>query len=58
MRVARGHEVLAPGRPIRNVQFIDARDLAEWTVRMIERTETGVYNANGLPNKLTMAKRA
>jgi 2'-hydroxyisoflavone reductase len=53
-RVARGGEVLAPGRPDRSVQFIDARDLAEWTVRMIERRGTGVYNANGLPGKLTM----
>lgn len=56
VRVARGDEVLAPGRPTRNVQFIDARDLTEWTVRMSERKETGIYNANGLPDKLTMAE--
>jgi 2'-hydroxyisoflavone reductase len=54
VRVARGGEVLAPGRSGRYVQFIDARDLAEWTVRMIERKEMGVYNVNGLPNSLTM----
>src|SRR4026207_89224 len=30
LRVARGGEVLAPGRPERPVQLIDARDLAEW----------------------------
>jgi 2'-hydroxyisoflavone reductase len=54
VRVANGGEVLAPGRPGRYVQFIDVRDLAEWIVRMIERKETGVYNANGLPNNLTM----
>lgn len=53
-RVARGGEVLAPGRPDRHVQFIDARDLAEWTVRMIEHKETGTYNANSLPGMLTM----
>jgi len=55
VRVARGGEVLAPGRPDRYVQFIDVRDLAEWTVRMIETKGTGTYNANGLPNELTMA---
>ena len=57
-RVARNEagEVLAPGRPDRYVQFIDVRDLAEWIVRMIERGGTGAYNANGLPNNLTMAK--
>ena len=48
-RVARGGEVLAPGRPDRYVQFIDVRDLAAWTVSVIERNETGVYNATGLP---------
>jgi len=53
-RVARGGEVLAPGRPDRYVQFIDVRDLAEWTVGVIERKETGVYNATGLPGRLTM----
>lgn len=53
-RVARGGEVLAPGRPGRYLQFIDARDLAEWTVGMTERGGTGVYNANGLTHSLTM----
>ncbi len=53
-RVARGGEVLAPGRPERPIQFIDVRDLAKWIVKMIERQEVGVYNANGLPESLTM----
>lgn len=55
-RVARGGEVLAPGRPGRNVQFIDVRDLSDWIVRMIERKEVGIYNANGLPDSLTMER--
>jgi 2'-hydroxyisoflavone reductase len=54
VRVARGGEVLAPGRPARPVQLIDARDLAEWIVSMAERHETGVYNVNRLPDTLTM----
>ena len=54
VRVARGGEVLAPGRPDRLIQFIDVRDLAEWTISMIERSATGAYNAHGLPNSLTM----
>jgi 2'-hydroxyisoflavone reductase len=54
VRVARGGEVLAPGRPERPVQFIDARDLAEWTVAMSERREAGVFNANRLPDTVTM----
>ena len=54
MRAARGGEVLAPGRPERPVTFIDARDLAEWTVAMVERREVGVYNANASPARVTM----
>src|SRR5215216_2562286 len=54
VRVARGGEVLAPGRPERFVQFIDVRDLSEWLVNMTERRGAGIYNANGEPGKFTM----
>lgn len=47
VRIDRGGEVLAPGDPKDPVQFIDARDLAEWTIRMVENRETGTYNATG-----------
>lgn len=53
-RVARGGEVLAPAPAEKFVQFIDARDLAEWTVKMIEEGESGIFNANGLPGNITM----
>jgi 2'-hydroxyisoflavone reductase len=53
-RAARGDEVLAPGRPDRPVELIDARDLAGWIVRMTERRETGIYNAAGPTSVLTM----
>lgn len=53
-RVARGGEVLAPGRPDRFVQFIDVRDLAVWIVRMVERRETGAYYASSVPKTFTM----
>ena len=52
-RVARGGEVLAPGRPERPVRFIDVRDLAEWNIRMAEERRTGIFNASGADN-LTM----
>ena len=47
VRIDRGGEVLAPGKPNDPVQFIDGRDLAEWTIRMAENRETGIYNATG-----------
>jgi 2'-hydroxyisoflavone reductase len=55
-RVARGGEVLAPGRPERRVQLIDARDLAEWTVRMAEERQVGTYNATGPAEPLSLGE--
>ena len=46
-RIARGGDVLAPGRPDRRIQFIDVRDLAAWTLSMVEQQASGVYNADG-----------
>ena len=54
VRLARGGEVLAPGRPDDPVQIIDVRDLAEWMLRLLEDQESGVYNAAGPKDTLTM----
>ena len=56
VRIDRGGEVLAPGNPNDPVQFIDARDLAEWTIRMVENRETGIYNATGPAKPLGIGK--
>jgi 2'-hydroxyisoflavone reductase len=48
-RVARGGEVLAPGRPERPVQWIDVRDLAAWCLHLAAQRITGTFNAIG-PN--------
>jgi 2'-hydroxyisoflavone reductase len=56
VRIARGGEVLAPGNPTDPVQFIDARDLAEWIIRMVEQKAYGTYNATGPAHPLTMAE--
>jgi 2'-hydroxyisoflavone reductase len=55
-RVAGGGDVLAPGDSETPVQLIDVRDLAEWTVRLIEAGEVGVLNASGPARRLTMGE--
>ena len=47
VRLARGGDVLAPGRPDDRVQFIDVRDLAAFMLSLIEHNESGVFNAIG-----------
>ena len=53
-RVAQGGDLLAPDRPEHRTQVIDVRDLAEWTLRMIEQRATGTYNATGPESPLTL----
>ena len=53
-RLQRGGTVLAPGKPEAPVQIIDVRDLAEWTIRMIENKQAGVFNATGPDVPLSM----
>jgi 2'-hydroxyisoflavone reductase len=54
VRLAQGGDILAPGDGSDPVQFIDARDLAEWTVRLAEQRTTGTFNACGPAAPMTM----
>ena len=53
-RIAAGGRFPMPGDGAEPVQFIDVRDLAAWTVKMIEERATGVYNATGPAEPLPM----
>ena len=53
-RAARGGNVLAPGPPEAHVQFVDARDLARWTLDMVENRRDGTFNVTGPERPLTM----
>ncbi len=44
-RVRRGGVMAGPGGAARPTQFIDVRDLADWTLDSIEAGRSGVYNA-------------
>lgn len=53
-RLAQGGEVLAPVSEKTRVQFIDVRDLALWTIKMVEDRAKGIFNATGPDYALSM----
>ncbi|MDX6580755.1 MAG: hypothetical protein QOJ47_2304, partial [Gaiellales bacterium] len=52
-RIALGGSVLGPGDPSAPVQFIDARDLAAWLVKLALEGPGGTFNATGPAQQLT-----
>ncbi|VWB72788.1 UDP-glucose 4-epimerase [Burkholderia lata] len=55
-RIATGGRILAPGRHDRPIQFIDARDVAQWSLQMSESSTNTVLNAVGPASTLTMGQ--
>lgn len=56
VRIARGGDVMVPGDGSDPVQIIDARDIAEWVIRLAEDRAMGTYNATGPRSPLTMGE--
>lgn len=56
VRIDRGGEVLAPGTPNDPVQYVDARDLSEWMIRLAETRTLGIFNATGPKSPTTIAE--
>jgi 2'-hydroxyisoflavone reductase len=54
MRVARGGDVLAPDRPEAPTQIIDARDLADFIIELVQQNTSGIFNATGPDYELTL----
>lgn len=55
-RAARGGEMLAPGRPADPIQIIDVRDLAAFSLDVVEKRLTGTFNVDSPPGKFTMGQ--
>ncbi|WBO90417.1 SDR family oxidoreductase [Bacillus tropicus] len=53
-RVAKGGEVLVPGRKERPVQIVDIKDVANWGLNMAENNKAGIFNVTGPNDELTM----
>ncbi len=56
VRMARGGEVLVPGRRTDRVQYVDVRDLCEWMIRLIDDDATGTFNVVGPAAPQTLAE--
>jgi len=56
VRLHKGGRVLAPEPKDGPAQIIDVRDLAEWTIRLLEDGQSGTYNATGPADPITMAE--
>lgn len=55
-RAALGDEILVPGPPEAPLQLIDARDLASFTIGLVERGEIGPFLAVGPESPITFAQ--
>ena len=55
-KVSEGSRVLIPDTPEFPVQFIDAKDLAAFTLDMAANANSGIYNATGPVKELTFEK--
>jgi 2'-hydroxyisoflavone reductase len=55
-RMARGGEVLAPGPADLPLQYVDARDLAAWTIGAAEQALSGPYDLISEPGHTTMGE--
>ncbi|MBB4771997.1 NAD-dependent epimerase/dehydratase family protein [Actinomadura livida] len=55
-RMARGGAVLAPGPRDAGLQYIDARDLATWTLDAVEQELGGPFNLVSPPGHTTMGE--
>lgn len=55
-RFQRFDDVLVPDSKDQEVQFIDARDLAAFTIHLVETGATGAFNADGPEKRMTFSE--
>lgn len=54
VRARRGGEIVIPGPGDDLIQYVDVRDLGEWTIHAVERQLVGPYNAIGPGAPITL----
>lgn len=55
-RAARGGDMVTPGSAANRIQFIDARDLAAFVLRVVENRTVGTFNAVSPPGTFSMGE--
>lgn len=55
-QVVNAGEMLVPDNDDQPIQFIDVRDLADWTILLTEKKQTGIYNAIGPEESINLRK--
>jgi 2'-hydroxyisoflavone reductase len=56
LRLAKGGNILVPGKKEDRVQYVDVRDVAEWYIRLAENKQHGTYNAVGPKETQTLSQ--
>jgi 2'-hydroxyisoflavone reductase len=52
--LSQGGEVIVPGKSTDPVQFIDVRDIADWTIRIAEGNTSGIFNGVGPASEMSI----
>ncbi len=55
LRTQKGGDMVVPGDPSDPIQVIDARDLADWIITLVDKNVVGTFNAVGPQKPHTMA---
>lgn len=54
VRVKRGGGMIAPDKPQAPIQIVDVRDLSAFVIKLMEENASGIYNATGPDDELTI----
>ena len=53
-QLAKGGDIILPGKPRDQIQYIDIRDISNWMIKIVEEGNTSTYNAAGPGFKMNM----
>lgn len=57
-QLSKGDDLVVPGKKDDPIQYIDVRDIADWTIRMIENKTSGIFNGVGPKTEMSVTSFA